>query len=238
MRQIWKLGAVAALAGFWGVVFAFPAVPEAEHSVRAGAAESGQPVGALSAAVDGGTSSSAGDGTVISPELRSDPQTGSDRVALAEDDFEFGLGLELAVVSRVWELDGEPSYLFDHPIGDYRPTRYGLRLDPDILYALEVGDPFAMPLPGLGEVEATVSWVNEAENGDRGIGAVIDGTGDEYALTLTLGERALFGQISTADGRFLVEGVGGSASIFRDDLEQVLVDPNQTDQMIPPEDMP
>lgn len=207
----------------------------AELSIRTEAAGSEQPSRAL-VPTGGEALPSDPDGIAPAGALRSDSQKGSHSAASADD--EFGAGLVEARVPRVWELDDESSYLFDYPVGDYRPTRHGLRLDPDRIYALEVGDAFAIPLPGLGDVEATVSWVNQAENGDRGIGAVIDGSDDEYALTLTLGERALFAQVSTAEGRFLVEGVGGSAAVFRDDLEQVLVDPNQTDERIPPEVSP
>lgn len=145
------------------------------------------------------------------------------------------LPTELGPAPRLWELDAESSYLFDHPIGDHRPARYGLRVDPDRILALEVGDVFAMPLPELGDVEATVAWVNEAENGDRGVGAIVDADDDEYAATLTFGDRSFYGQITTAGGSFLVEGIGGAAAVFRDDLDAVLVDPTRTDARIPPE---
>ncbi|MCP5057018.1 MAG: hypothetical protein GY937_09880 [bacterium] len=146
--------------------------------------------------------------------------------------------LEEAPVHRVWELRAEAPHHLDHAIGDYRPTRHGLSVDPERIRALEVGEALALPLPGLGVIDATVTWVNQASNGDRGIGAVIDGSDDEYALTLTLGERALFGQVSTAQGRFLVEGTSTVAAVFRDDLQQVLVDTNQTDERIPQEVLP
>ena len=92
-----------------------------------------------------------------------------------------------ARVDRIWDLDDESSFLFDHAIGDYRPDRSGLRLDPVAIRNLAVGDPFLMPLPGIGDVEGTVTWVNESENGDRGIGAIIDSEDDEYTATLTIG---------------------------------------------------
>lgn len=138
---------------------------------------------------------------------------------------------------KLWDLDEESAYLFDHAIGDYRPERHGLRLDPEQLHALRVGDSIAMPLPGIGDVEGTVVWINQAENGDRGVGAVIDSDDDAYSATLTFGDRALFGQISTPEGRFHVEGMGGAAAVFADDLELALVDTSVTDERIPPEEL-
>ncbi|MBW2395535.1 MAG: hypothetical protein JRG95_14840 [Deltaproteobacteria bacterium] len=154
------------------------------------------------------------------------------------EDAPFAAEFDEVPVHRVWELRDESSHHLDHAIGDYHPTRHGLSVDSEAIRALQVGEALALPLPGLGVIEATVIWVNQASNGDRGIGAVIDGSDNEYALTLTLGERALFGQVSTAQGRFLVEGTSAVAAVFRDDLEQVLVDPNQTDERIAPEVLP
>jgi len=154
------------------------------------------------------------------------------------EDAPFAAEFDEVPVHRVWELRDESPHHLDHAIGDYHPTRHGLSVDSEAIRALQVGEALALPLPGLGVIEATVIWVNQASNGDRGIGAVIDGSDNEYALTLTLGERALFGQVSTAQGRFLVEGTSAVAAVFRDDLEQVLVDPNQTDERIAPEVLP
>ncbi len=199
------------------------------ESAASGASASGAREGAASRSSEGRVAADPDEPTREPPSDRREPAAGAPPALLA------ALPPELGPLPSLWQLDEGASFLFDHPVGDYRPARFGLRLDPEAILALEVGDNFTIPLPGIGEVEGTVSWVNEHANGDRGVGAVMDGSDDEYALTLTLGERALFAQVATAQGRFLVEGVGGAAAVFYDDLEQVLVDPTRTDERVPPE---
>lgn len=235
MRKIWTIGAVLAVCAFWNASSAFLPPPPSEVLVQ------GREAGRFDLAATEGRA----DGDLSDPRGRETAPGGllaaASRAVLANAGAEataFAAEFEEAPVQRLWELRGEAPHHLDHAIGDYRPARHGLNVDPELIRALEVGEALALPLPGLGVIDATVTWVNQASNGDRGIGAVIDGSDNEYALTLTLGERALFGQVSTAQGRFLVEGTSTVATVFRDDLHQVLVDANQTDERIPQEVLP
>ena len=235
MRRIWTIGAVLAFCAFWSAPAAFLPAPPSEVLVQ------GREAGRFDlVATEGGA-----DGDLSNPYRRETAPGGllalASRAAAASagaEETALAAEFEEAPVHRVWELRGEAPHHLDHAIGDYRPARRGLNVNPELIRALEVGEALALPLPGLGVIEATVTWVNQASNGDRGIGAVIDGSDNEYALTLTLGDHALFGQVSTAQGRFLVEGNSTLAAVFSDDLQQVLVDPNQTDERIPQEVLP
>jgi hypothetical protein len=125
-------------------------------------------------------------------------------------------------------------HAFDHPIGDYRPERHALRLDPGQVGTLGVGDQISLPIPGLGTLVATIEHVETTPLGSLGLSGSLDGFDSAYAVTLTQGHTALFGRITTPYGNYLLEGTGGAASIYADDLDQ-LIDPDQSDELLPPE---
>lgn len=133
-----------------------------------------------------------------------------------------------------WEVSGDSPYLFDHPVGDYRPERHALRLAPSMAGGLGVGDRISLPIPGLGTLVATVEHVETTPLGNRGISGSIEGLDNAYAVTLTQGHSSIFGRITTPKGNYMIEGTGGAAAIFKDDLDQ-LIDPDSVDEVFPPE---
>ncbi len=151
----------------------------------------------------------------------------------AEDDAEPSVTVYRAPRHRLWELSGGSPHPYDAPVGDHRPERQAIRFDPSLPASLRVGDRVGLPLPGHGEVVAVVERVETSASGSRSVHGSLEGHGDVYAMTLTQGRTALFGRITTPDGNFLLEGGGGAASIVLDDLDR-LIDPNRTDERIPP----
>ncbi len=136
--------------------------------------------------------------------------------------------------AALWELSGDSVHPFDHPIGDYRPERHALRVDSDRTRGLAVGDRIELPLPGMGTLVATIEHVETTALGNRSLTGSLDGLDPAYAVTLTQGHMSLFGRITTPYGNYLLEGMGGAAAIHLDDLDQ-LIDPDRTDERIPPE---
>lgn len=151
-----------------------------------------------------------------------------------ERDSEDGLIAASEPAPLFWEVSGDSPYLFDYPIGDYRPERHALRLAPSVSAGLGVGDRISLPVPGLGTLVATVEHVETTPLGNRGISGSIEGMDDAYAITLTEGHSSIFGRITTPDGNYMIEGTGGAAAIFKDDLDK-LIDPESVDEVYPPE---
>ncbi len=133
----------------------------------------------------------------------------------------------------LWELSDDSAFRFDWPVGSYHPERHALRLAPERLRELTVGDRFQLPLPGMGSVVATVEHVETTALGNLSISGSLVGFDDAYSVTLTQGGRSLFGRVTTPDGNYLIEGLGAAGAIHLDDLDR-LIDPGGTDERVPP----
>ena len=138
-----------------------------------------------------------------------------------------------APAPALWELSDDSAFRFDWPVGSYRPERHALRLAPERLRELAVGDRFQLPLPGIGTLVATVEHVETTALGNLSISGSLDGFDDAYSVTLTQGARSVFGRVTTPDGNYLIEGLGVAGAIHLDDLDR-LIDPDGTDERVPP----
>lgn len=171
--------------------------------------------------------------STISPPPARGPLDRADSLPPVERSDGPSISVYRAPRHRLWELSGDSPHPYDAAVGDHRPDRQAIRFDPSLPASLEVGDRVALPLPGQGEVVAVVERIETSASGSRSLHGSLEGVGDAYAMTLTQGRTALFGRITTPHGNFLLEGGGGAASIVLDDLDR-LIDPNRTDERIPP----
>ena len=132
----------------------------------------------------------------------------------------------------LWELeDGEPAEPA-FPIPRVVRQLYPVRLHPERLSGIRVGDRIPMALPGLGSREAVVDLRVVSPNGDRSWSGHLEVGGDRYLVVYTQGDRATFATVTTPQGTYALEGLGSSGNLFLDNRDE-LIDTTQPDTLLP-----
>lgn len=134
----------------------------------------------------------------------------------------------------LWAFLDEPLRGLDQPVGPMQPERHALRLELAVLRDAEVGERFRFPVPGMGDIEATVHSIETSPNGDIALFAVLDDFDHPYSAVFSVGDRVLFGSLMTPRGSYVIESSGGEASIFEDHLDE-LINTSVSDELLPPD---
>ena len=87
-----------------------------------------------------------------------------------------------------------------------------IEIDRKELLTVEVGEYLDLFIPQLGgSYTGEVDFIQTHPNGDRTVEAHIPGAGSLYSAVITLGEKAIYGNLATQEDVFILEGVGNYA---------------------------
>ncbi|TCI02188.1 hypothetical protein EZV61_14720 [Corallincola luteus] len=115
-----------------------------------------------------------------------------------------------------------------------------LKVNPDVLSAIDTGDEFEFYIPQVNEhFEISADEIEYHSNGDKTIkGQVQDQYGEGYPVTITVGENGSFANISTPKGGFIMESDNQDGWIASTVDIHNLQDFNKPDYVIPSQPEP
>ena len=98
---------------------------------------------------------------------------------------------------------------------DVVERRVPVSFEGDSLANVKAQDSVALTLLDGDTVQATVASVSIAVNGDRSLRGHLDGYGDQYPVTMTIGKHNAFATVTTPDGSYTLESVDGSGWLYQ-----------------------
>lgn len=90
------------------------------------------------------------------------------------------------------------------------------------------GDRLTVPLPEGRSLAVTVEEVARLPNGDYSWRGHVDGEGDDFPVIFTVGKNSAFATITSWDGSYTMESVGGLGWLYRN-----IVDPGEDSVPVP-----
>lgn len=90
------------------------------------------------------------------------------------------------------------------------------------------GDRLTVPLPEGRSLAVTVEEATRLPNGDYSWRGNVDGEGDDFPVIFTMGKNSAFATITSWDGSYTMESVGGVGWLYRN-----IVDPGEDSIPVP-----
>ncbi|MCX4029346.1 hypothetical protein H0A36_02800 [Endozoicomonas sp. SM1973] len=153
---------------------------------------------------------------------------------LQETAAEFQLDASPADLSSAWvanfTADAE-SISLDERITE----KQSVQVDKEQLDNKQAGDKLSFDLPGGYQVAATISQVTHSQTGATVLSGHLDGHGDRYPVVVTSGTNSSFATITTPQGSYSLEAVGGKGIVYKNIPVEQLNGPGSVDNIKPGE---
>lgn len=133
------------------------------------------------------------------------------------------------VATRAWgRADSKAAYP-SLPVPESVRIYEQVQLDMDKPYYPAVGEHVSLLLPGVGELTASVSASHDNPNGDYSWRGYLDGHGTDYPVVMTYGANSVFATVTTPEGSYTMESVGGNGWVYKNPAGAELSQPGKHD---------
>ena len=108
------------------------------------------------------------------------------------------------------------------PILSGERVAYPVRLHPELLPSIRVGDRLALELPGFGSLDGVVERRVVSDNGERSFGGRLEVGGGRFQVVFTQADKAVLATVATPKGVYALEGMGASGQLFLDNPDEMI----------------
>jgi|GEM_PF-6243651 len=105
-------------------------------------------------------------------------------------------------------------------------------VDAQQIAAVTTGDRVQMPLPGGASYTAVVHRVMVNGDGETSWSGYVEGHGQDFPVTFTIGEQNSFATVTTPEGLYAMETFNGMGWVYKTPDLPELVDPDQPDRLM------
>lgn len=131
-----------------------------------------------------------------------------------------------------WQISEVVSQQNSISLNEHITVSEPVAIDGQQIAAVTTGDRVELPLPGGASYTAVVNRVVVNSDGETSWSGYVEGHGQDYPVTFTIGEQNSFATVTTPEGLYAMETSHGMGWVYKTPDLTELVDPDQPDRLM------